>query len=700
MGFLAPAFAAGLAALAIPVLIHLIHRERKSVVEFPSLMFLYKISYQSVRRQKLRHLLLLALRCLALLLLVAAFTRPFVKRSVPAGPVIAGARERIVLLDQSYSMGYADHWRRAVAAAHAAVRDLAAGDRATVVLFARDAQAVTEPTADRARLDRAIDDARLTSDGTRYGPAFKLAAQIFSGSNLPRREVVLITDFQKVGWAQHDDVELPEGTVITPVDVSQKAAADMAVTDVTTDRDSAGARDRVTVAARITNTGDRPRTVDAVLILAGRDIQTRSVTVPASGAEQVRFASQPVPTAATRGAVRITHDSLPENDTFRFTLAPDEAVSVLVVEPANARRNQSLFLRRALEIGNRPRFEVQVKTEDALRPPDLDGRSLVILNEVKPPGGATGARLQQIVAAGSGLLVVPGDQQTDAWPAEWRNRLPARVGAVIDRTSSAGGTLAAVDYSSPIFEIFQAPRSGDFSTTRMFRYRALVANADSDVLARMDDGTPALVEMADGEGKVLVWGSSLDEYWTDLPLQPVFLPFVHQLAKYAGRYADPRASFTAGEVLDLSRHGELTAMFGDTQWKAGADSGGPALVLESPSGQRTRLHAAGADHLAELHEAGFYELRDAATAIGSGRPIAVNVDPAESDLSHLDPQELIAAVSSRRVDAAGAAAGAAANASPADAERRQRIWWYLLFGALLLMGAETLLSNRLSRTAG
>jgi hypothetical protein len=52
------------------------------------------------------------------------------------------------------------------------------------------------------------------------------------------------------------------------------------------------------------------------------------------------------------------------------------------------------------------------------------------------------------------------------------------------------------------------------------------------------------------------------------------------------------------------------------------------------------------------------------------------------------------------VDAAGAAAGAAANASPADAERRQRIWWYLLFGALLLMGAETLLSNRLSRTAG
>ena len=697
MGFLAPAFIAGLAALAIPVVIHLIHRERKVVVEFPSLMFLHKIPYQSVRRQKLRHLLLLALRCLALLLLVAAFARPFVKRAIPAGPATAGARERIILLDQSYSMGYGDHWKRAVAAAHAAVHDLTASDRATVVVFAHDPLAVSEPTSDHARLDRAIDQATLTSEGTRYGPAFKLAAQMLTGSNLPRREVVLISDFQKVGWVQRDEIELPAGTVVTAVDVSQKHVDDLAVTDVTTGRDTAGARARVTVAARITNVGSEPRTVDAVLSLGGRDIQTLRVTVPASGAEQVRFGSQAIPTTATRGAVRITHDSLPENDTFNFTLAPDEAVSVLIVDPANARRNQSLFVSRALAIGNRPRFDVLVRAENALRPADFDGRSLVILNEVRPPDGALGQRLQQLVSDGSGLLVVPGEQETSAWPAEWRARLGVRVGPVVDRTGAAGATLAAVDYSSPIFEIFQAPRSGDFSTTRMFRYRALAANADSNVLARMDDGTPALVQTADGEGKVLVWGSSLDEYWTDLPLQPVFLPFVHQLAKYAGRYADPRSSFTAGDVLDLSRHGELTAMFGDKTGGAGADDG-PALVLQSPSGRRTRLHARGTDHLAELHEAGFYELRDAATAIGSGRPIAVNVDPAESDLSHLDPQELIASVSSR--SAGAAATSAAMSSSPADVERRQKIWWYLLLGALLAMAAETLLSNRLSRTAG
>ncbi len=698
MGFLAPAFIAGLAALAVPVLIHLIHRERKVVVEFPSLMFLHKIPYQSVRRQKLRRLLLLALRCLALALLVMAFARPFVRKAVAPGPAIAGARERVILLDQSYSMGYGNHWTRAVAAAHAAVRDLGPADRATVVLFARDPTAVTEPTSDHGRLDRAIDDARVTSLGTRYAPALKFAAQILSGSNLPRRDVVLISDFQKVGWNPHDAIELPAGTVVTPVDVSEPHTADLAVTGVTTDRGTSGKEDHVTVAARVTNLGTAPRTVDAVLSLGGRDIQTRPVTVPPSGAAQVRFSPQAIPSTPTRGSVRITHDALRANDTFYFTLAPDEAVSVLIVDPVHARRNQSLYLTQALRIGNRPRFAVDVKTISALRPADLAGRSLVILNEVAPPNGTLGERLRALVADGTGLLLVPGDEQTASWAPAWRKLLPAHVGPVVDRTSTAGGTLAAVDYSCPIFEIFQAPRSGDFTTTRMFRYRALSVPGDSGVLARMDDGTPALVERADGRGKVLLWGSTLDEYWTDLPLQPVYLPFIQQLAKYAGRYADPRQSFTAGDVLDLSRHGELTAMFQNRNARTTPAGDGPALILESPSGHVTRLHATGSDHLAELNEAGFYELRGAATAIGSGRPIAVNVDPAESNLSHLDPQELIAAVTSRAADAASASV--ASSATPRDMERHERIWWYLLLGALLVMAVETVLSNRLSRAAG
>src|SRR5579864_9744230 len=99
MAFLTPLFFAGLAAIAIPVLIHLIQREKKRVVEFPSLMFVRRIPYQSVRRRRIRHWGLLLLRALAIALIVAAFARPFTqpRASTPAAS-LAGARDVVIVL--------------------------------------------------------------------------------------------------------------------------------------------------------------------------------------------------------------------------------------------------------------------------------------------------------------------------------------------------------------------------------------------------------------------------------------------------------------------------------------------------------------------------------------------------------------------------------------------------------------------------
>src|SRR5213592_926218 len=103
MGFVAPLVLVALGALAVPVFVHLIQRERKRVVQFPSLMFVQKIPYQSVRRRRIRHWALLAMRCAALLLIVAAFARPFLKQEIAAAAAVGGTREIVVLLDHSAS---------------------------------------------------------------------------------------------------------------------------------------------------------------------------------------------------------------------------------------------------------------------------------------------------------------------------------------------------------------------------------------------------------------------------------------------------------------------------------------------------------------------------------------------------------------------------------------------------------------------
>src|ERR1700704_4364652 len=136
MAFLTPLFLVGLGAIAIPVLIHLIQREKKRVIEFPSLMFVRRIPYQSVRRRRIRHWFLLLMRIAALALIIAAFARPFFRQgAAAAAAALGGDREIVVLLDQSASMGYGDHSEKARAAARSAIDSLGGAGRATLVLF-------------------------------------------------------------------------------------------------------------------------------------------------------------------------------------------------------------------------------------------------------------------------------------------------------------------------------------------------------------------------------------------------------------------------------------------------------------------------------------------------------------------------------------------------------------------------------------
>ncbi|HTM03931.1 MAG TPA: BatA domain-containing protein, partial [Vicinamibacterales bacterium] len=217
MSFLAPLFLVALAGLAIPVLLHLTQREKKQVVRFPSLMFVRRIPYQSVRRRKIQNWLLLAVRMAALALLVLAFTRPLIMRANSAPAPGTGARELVILLDTSYSMGYGDRFDRARAAARDQIAKLTPSDRASIVLFASGAEIVMKSTAEHSGLEAAVAAAKPVASATRYAPALKVAGSILAESALPRREVVLISDFQRAGWRGEEGAHLPAGATLTPV---------------------------------------------------------------------------------------------------------------------------------------------------------------------------------------------------------------------------------------------------------------------------------------------------------------------------------------------------------------------------------------------------------------------------------------------------------------------------------------------------
>lgn len=684
MAFLAPALLAGLLAIAIPIVVHLVQRERKRVVAFPSLMFLRKIPNQAVRRRAIRHWPLLMLRILALALIAMAFARPFFPSGRLPASAAAGSRDVVILLDRSASMGYGDHWARARSAAANAARSLGPGDRATLVLFAADAEVSARSDAGPAALVAAIDRASPGFGSTRLGPALRAAAGLLASSEATRREIVLVSDFQKSGWDPTQDVRLPPGVTVTPVSVADPATSNLALAGLSFDRRTEAGSERVTVSARLVNRGaksvaDREISLD----VDGHREDARRVSLAPESTATTVFTPFIVAGRSVRVTVRLADDALRADDRFYAVVRAGGRVPVLVVESPSSAPGSSLYLGRALDVGGAPGFDTRVVAVDRLEAGDISTAAVIILNDTRPPSGAAARALQSAVQAGAGLLVALGERST--WSSDDPDLLPGSVGAVVDRAGTLGGRLGFVDFSHPVFEIFGTPRSGDLTAARVFRYRGFTNTGR--VLARFDDGQVAMAERRVGRGTVMVWTSSLDSYWNDFPLKPVFVPFVHQAMKHLGRYVEPKAWYTVGEVFD----------------PAGAPPIGPRvepaaaapLTALTPAGRGVELSDAGRPGTLVLAEAGFYEIRTAGREKDAAN-VAVNVAPAESDLAPLDPAELVGAVT--------AGGGRAGGARPRDVtveelERQQSIWWYLLATGLLLLAIEAVVASRLPRIA-
>jgi hypothetical protein len=673
MSFLAPFFFLALAGLAIPVLLHLTQREKKQIIRFPSLMFVRRIPYQSVRRRKIHNWLLLMVRLAALALIVAAFARPLLLRSAATTPG-AGAREVVVLLDTSYSMGFGDRWERARAAAHAEVAKLNAPDRGSVVLFSSGAEIAVRSEPERAGLTAAVSAAKPGAGATRYAPALKVAGSILAESSLPRREVVLISDFQRGGWRGEEGARLPQGATLTPVPVQGATERpNLTVTGVSLVRSQFSNQERVAVTAGVVKRTERPATGSSITLeVGGLSIATKPLQVEPGGSTSVTFDPVTVSSRNMRGTVRASDDALTIDNAFHFVISPAEPVRIVVVDRGNAAAG--LYLSRVLAIGDAPRFETVSRQVEALSDEDLRRNAVVILNDV-PIVPSVARRLARFVEQGGGLFVAAGPRAS--WPADV-DLLPAAIGAPVDRTRGDAARVGALEYAHPIFEPFRAPRSGDFSAVPVYGYRGLTVAPAGQVLARFDGRVPAVVERRVGTGRVVLWASTLDVSWTDLPRRSVFLPLIHRSVRFLANYAEPRPWLTVGQVLDASMASVPRAEAAQR-------------VALTPSGRRVPMQDEGAEVM-ELTEQGFYEIR------GQNPQnlvvVAANVDAAEADLTPMDPKEIVAAAVGG-ADAEGSRSGAVP-LTPEAQEKNQRLWWYLLVAGMLLLGADTLLSNRMA----
>jgi hypothetical protein len=686
LGFLTPLFLAGLGLLAVPIVIHLRRRHRSRVQAFPSLMFLRQIQQASLRQRRIRHWSLLALRTLALAALVIAFARPLLRADAVGADRGSSGREVVILLDNSWSMGFEDRFARAVAAAIDRVGRLGPSDAATLIVFSEQARVEVEGTADAERLTQILQQVAIEPHGTRYAPALKLARKAVLDSRLPTREVVLITDFQRVGWERGEDLRLPPGTELAWVDLSAGAGApppmNLAVAGLSLERSLDDDRERIVARARVTRRGgDGEVGANLALELGGREIGRRDFRLEPEASTLVAFEPFSLPQGITRGRLVLTGDRLATDNEFYFTLSRAQALPVILVDDGRPSGGSSgFYVEQALRLGQEPVIDVRRRGAGSLGNDELSRAAAVVVSDVALDGDTVG-RLQRFVERGGGLVVALGSRSEGTHAALAGAGLAPGSAGGESEPGSRIARIASVDRTHPGLDAFAEPRSGDFGTARFFRHRKVRSEPQDRILARFDDGDPALIERRVGEGLVLVWTSTFDTYWNDFALQPVFLPFVHQITKSLAGFRPPATSQVVGDVVDLHSIPEL-----------GLDSeGSEPLDVTGPSGQAVTI-----DEVLELGQQGFYSLgRD-------GEELAVlaaNVDVRESDLSALDVEELGAALAPAG-EVAATTAAEAVEQTPGERESAQGLWRYLVLAVLVLLVAEVFVANRLSAAGG
>lgn len=668
MNFLVPAFLAGLFALAIPIAMHLRHREKGTPVRFPSLMFLEQLSIRTSKRQRITDWPLLLLRALALALLVLAFARPFAGNSDAAAAEDAPST-KVLLLDRSMSMGHSESWAAAIDSARRIVREAGPQDRLGLVLFDDEAEVAQPLTTDRSAIDAILQTATPSTRSTRYVSALRAARSVLlDAPNVPA-EVLVITDLQRGGVAGLAGLELPERITVRAVPVVRSSEANTSVTGVDVRRVADAERTRLAVQARVTSRRlSGVQTITARLQIDGRASGEQSITLPTDGERVVSFDAVPLPSGRVRGLITLDTDALAADDTFHFALEGEDALPVVLLAPDDALGVETLFAERALAIGRAPTVAVERRRPGSLNESALQNAEMVFVWDT-PLTQSENAALETFVRAGGGAIVIVG------------RRLSAR-GAVVplgaatvngsaDRFADRGGTFGDVQTEHPVFSAFR-DTPGALTSARFIRYARLEEPSDTDVLARFDDGSPAVLERREGAGRILTLATSLDSRTGDLPLQPAFFPLLRRMVLHtSGHIAAPLWQLT-GEAWALPKsllEPVVATPSGDIVRPAGNDSVGAAVALT---------------------ERGVYSAYSSAVSGDPASTVAVNVSAVESDLTPVDARELLVGVAVSDNEA-GADAGPAGSI---ELEKRQGIWRWLLMVAALLLVAETLLANR------
>jgi hypothetical protein len=586
MTFVTPLFLIAALAAAIPIVLHLVNRQRAKQLPFPTLRFL-KISVEKTRRRKRVHdILLMLLRAAVLFLLAIGLARPAI---TSIGSLWGGSSTAaVIVLDNSASMGMIDGDRArletATAAAMQILDQLVEGDQVALLPTCGPAF----PDAGRllrrqAPVREILSQCRVSYERADLQRALQQARALLAKSEAPNKQIYVITDMQRTSWDEAQKAEKiasAESETQSPNPQIPKSPNPIPIIFVNCNRAPKpnAAVQRIDVEATIPVTGapmkastvllntaavEQKRTVE-LLIDGLRQSVSPELSLPPLGRAKHEFGFTLARGGLHRGEVRLVgEDGSTYDDRRLFALQVDQGIPVAIVK---SRRHEipylddAYYLEKALAAGRSGGGAIVAQTLPAgdLATESLEKYKVLFCVNLRALDAPAAERLADYVAGGGRIVWICGDNVQPAaynrMNEQARDRLlPAALADV--RTPNRKGNrdswhIGYLDKDHPVLGRLVEPASL-YESVLVYQHVGVADDVAARTLARLDDGQPLLVQRTVEKGLVLMLGTNMQVTWSNLPLRPIFLPLVTQLTFDLAEVDQTQTDVIAGQPLVL-----------------------------------------------------------------------------------------------------------------------------------------------------
>jgi hypothetical protein len=609
--FLNPFVLFGIAAAAIPIVLHIFNLRKLQTIEFSTLSFLKELQKTKIRRLKLRQLFLLLLRTLLVILIVLAFSRPTLKGSLPGGLAEQAKTTAVILLDDSQSMTASDEQgellQQAKNSAALIVNFLKDGDEVFLVKLSdvpvNGMEEIPSPQRNFSAIQKDLKDIKPSFIHRTIEDALRFAARLLASSKNFNKEVYVISDFQS-------------GSLDSKLNVS-KAAESLFAPTTRFFLAPLGKRELQNISIEsieIPNTifeVNKPFVVKAKLVNhSASDVQNHVVSIYQDGSRVAQKgvdirAGQPVETEFTlipkhsgflEGTIELEDDELEFDNRRFFTVHIPEEFRVLLVDNSSDLTYLRLALRTRLS-DTSASLKMTESAFDRLSTSLLSNIDVIVLSDPPELTSNQTSILKTYLQNGGGALIFPGAHTAmSSFNMNIANALGISTIAAVDSQfgiSQATGLpveFEKVDLRHPLFAgMFEKDETKQSTVTehsqrilespRVLKSFHFIPTPHSKTVIALSNGYPFLIEERAGNGRILMMSVAANTEWSDLPLKGLFVPLVHRSVAYLTQELATDPSLFVGEersirirnsiapVLTVTKPGEMEVLV-NTQQRA------------------------------------------------------------------------------------------------------------------------------------